>query len=160
MRGIALNHVSIPAEDPDVSLRFWREVFGLEPIPAPNFGNPVRWLRLGDLQLHIYASPQRAAPAQHFGMQVDDFEEAYRRLKALRAFDEGSRFAYLWELPGGEVQMYFRDPYGNLVEIDHPDVSTLDRSLFGSDLKVLADEVPQDAENLRARLFLAPRLQA
>ena len=53
--------------------------------------------------------------------------------------------------------MYFRDPADNFVEIDWPDVSTLDRSVFGDDLKLLADEFPQDEENLRARLFL--RLQ-
>jgi catechol 2,3-dioxygenase-like lactoylglutathione lyase family enzyme len=154
VRATALNHVSIPAADVDASMRWWQEVFGLEQIPAPNFGFPVRWLRLGDLQLHLYTSEHRAASAQHFGMEVDDFEEAYRRLKGAGAFDEGTRYAHLYELPGGEVQMYFRDPNGNLVEVDHPEVATLDRSLFGKDLKRLADEVPQGAENLRARLFL------
>ncbi len=50
--------------------------------------------------------------------------------------------------------MYFRDPSDNLVEVDWPDVTTLDRSVFGDDLKKLGDEFPQDAENLRATLFL------
>jgi YD repeat-containing protein len=154
VRATRLNHVSIPATDVDEATRWWQELFGLEPLPAPNFGFPVRWLRLGELQLHLYTSEQRAAPAQHFGMEVDDFEEAYRRLQAAGAFDEGTRYAYLYELPGGQVQMYFRDPYGNLVEINHPDVSTLDGSLFANNLKRLADEEPQDEENLRARLFL------
>lgn len=154
MRATRLNHVSIPATDVDAAMRWWQGIFGLERLPAPNFGFPVRWLRLGETQLHLFTSQDRAAPAQHFGIEVDDFEEAFRRLRDAGAFEEGNRYAYLYELPGGQVQMYFRDPYGNLVEIDHPDVSALDRSLFGENLKRLADEEPQDEENLRARLFL------
>jgi YD repeat-containing protein len=154
MRAQGLNHVSIPVPDVDVARSWWMEVFDLEPLPAPNFGMPVRWLRLGDFQLHLYQSEQPRNPGQHFGMQVDDFEEAYRRLTAAGAFDDGSRFAKLYELPSGQVQMYFRDPWGNLVEINHPDVAELDRSVFGDRLVRLADEEPQDEENLRARLFV------
>ena len=63
----------------------------------------------------------------------------------------------MYEMPDGAVQMYFRDPGGNLIEIDHPDVSTLDRSLFGDRLKRLSDVFPQDEENRRATLFLELR---
>ncbi len=158
VRATLLNHVSIPAVDVDESLRFYRDVFGMEQIPAPNFGFPVRWLRLGDLQLHLFHVDERPARTyQHLGIEVDDFEECYRRLKARGLFERDSRYAYLWELPGGEVQMYFRDPADNQVEVDWPDVATLDRELFGDDLKRLADELPQDAENLRATLFLRSR---
>ena len=41
----------------------------------------------------------------------------------------------LFELPGGEVQMYFRDPGRQLPGDRLPDVTTLDRSVFGDDLK-------------------------
>ncbi len=54
MRATAINHVSIPATDVDASCRFYEEVFGMERIPSPNFGAPVRWLRLGDLELHLF----------------------------------------------------------------------------------------------------------
>jgi lactoylglutathione lyase len=155
MRAQGLNHVSIPVPDVDAALSWWSELLGMEPLPAPNFGMPVRWLRLGEFQLHLFESAQPRNPGQHFGMQVDDFEEAYRRLLAAGAFDEGSRFAKLYELPSGQVQMYFRDPWGNLVEINHPDVTELDRSVFGDRLVRLADEEPQNDANLRAKLFLA-----
>ena len=49
--------------------------------------------------------------------------------------------------------MYIRDPAGNLVEIDSPDVSTLDRSVFG-EIKKLGDSVPQTGDALRATLYL------
>jgi YD repeat-containing protein len=155
VRPVAINHVSIPASDVDAAMRWWRDTFGMDELPSPNFGFPVRWLRLGDFQLHFFHSSDRSDPGQHFGMQVDDFEEAYRTLKEAGVFDaSGPRVAFLYELPSGQVQLYVRDPFGNLVEINHPDIGALDRSLFGDDLTVLADLYPQDEANLRARLFL------
>ena len=59
----------------------------------------------------------------------------------------------MYELPDGSVQMYIRDPAGNLIELDWPDVSTLDRSVF-ADLKRLDDSVPQTGDALRATLYL------
>ena len=161
VRVTGINHVSIPALDVDETMRFYQEVFGMERIPSPNFGGPVRWLRLGDLQLHIFSvAEQPRRTYQHLGIEVDDFEAAYLKLRELDAFEEGSRFRYLFELPSGEVQMYFRDPSDNLVEIDWPDVETLDRSVFGDDLKRLDEWFPQSGESLRATLFLRPRDRA
>ncbi|MDX6536702.1 MAG: hypothetical protein QOD37_1043, partial [Gaiellales bacterium] len=51
------------------------------------------------------------------------------------------------------VQMYLRDPAGNLVELDWPDVTTLDRSRV-PDIKRLADSVPQAPEAQGATLYL------
>ena len=56
------------------------------------------------------------------------------------------------ELPDGSVQLYLRDPGGNLVELDWPDVTTLDPDLFG-EIPKLADAVPQTDEGLRATLY-------
>lgn len=153
MRALALNHVSIPAVDLDASARFYSEVLDLEELPAPNFGAPVKWFRLGTHQIHLYeVSEQPGRTYQHLAIEVDDFEAAYLRLKALDAFEDG-RFGKLYELPGGSVQMYFRDPADNLIEVDWPDISSLDRTVFGEDLALLGDLFPQAAENLRARLF-------
>jgi hypothetical protein len=57
------------------------------------------------------------------------------------------------ELPDGAVQMYLRDPSGNLVEVNWPDVTTLDRERL-PELKRLADRFEQTGENLQATLFL------
>jgi YD repeat-containing protein len=155
IKAAVLNHVSIPARDLDESERFYVQVFGLERIPAPNFGFPVRWLRLGDRQLHLQIlEPEVGASRyQHFALEVDDFEGAYRRLVEWGAFETGSRYEDLWLLPSGEVQMFVRDPAGNMVEIDWPDVHTLDLAVFDHKLRVLADEQPQGETNRFARLF-------
>jgi hypothetical protein len=50
--------------------------------------------------------------------------------------------------------MYARDPAGNLIEIDWPDATTLDRSVFG-DIPKRADDVPQSAEALTAKLYMS-----
>ena len=62
-------------------------------------------------------------------------------------------------LNDGAVQMYLRDPAGNLVEVNWPDASTLDRSVVTT-MKSIADERPQSDEALRARLYPGGRVPA
>jgi hypothetical protein len=93
-------------------------------------------------------------PGQHFGFDVDDFEAAYLRLRELGAIDDETHTHPIWELPDGSVQMYARDPAGNMIEIDWPDVTTLDRSVVG-EIPRRADDVPQSAEALTAKLYTA-----
>jgi len=55
-----INHVSIVAPDLQRSVQFYTEIFGAETIDTPNFGFPVQWLRVGDLQLHLFERPGSA----------------------------------------------------------------------------------------------------
>ncbi len=154
MRATGFNHVSISALNLEESARFYEEVFGLERLPTPTFGNPVVWFRLGDGQLHLFQRGEAEAPQfHHFGLEVDDFEAFYLRLTELGIRDSDS-LGQIRELPSGEVQMYLRDPGGNLVEIDWPDARTLDRSIV-TDLGKLADDQPQAPGAEHASLFTA-----
>jgi catechol 2,3-dioxygenase-like lactoylglutathione lyase family enzyme len=159
VRATGINHVSISAPDLEASVRFYTEVFGMERVPAPRFpGQPVAWLRLGTQQLHLFQ--REGAPTyHHFGLDVDDFEAAYRRVRMLEIRDDSTFMRGIFELPGGEAQMYLRDPAGNLVEIDCPDASSLDRNVV-TDITLLSDLVPQDAEGSAARLYTSPRPRA
>jgi lactoylglutathione lyase len=145
-----INHVSISAKDLEESTRFYEEVFGMERIPAPDFAQPVRWLRVGDVQLHLILDPDAEPRSHHLGLTIDDFDGAY---EAIRARADGTFGWSLVELPSGQVQLYFRDPGGNLIELNWPDVETLDRSRY-PELTRLADQIPQSAEALGARLYL------
>jgi catechol 2,3-dioxygenase-like lactoylglutathione lyase family enzyme len=155
MRALALNHVSVPARDLVASERFYCEVLGMERLPSPNFGFPTRWLRLGDLQVHLQQLDTESARRsyQHFGIEVSDFAAAYRTLRDLDAFEDGTRYANVWLLPSNELQMWVRDPSENLIEIVWSNADTIDLSLFAGHLRVLADEVPQSVEERRATLF-------
>jgi catechol 2,3-dioxygenase-like lactoylglutathione lyase family enzyme len=153
MRATGLNHVSVHAIDLEASTRFYVDVLGMTPIPTYTFAFPVQYLRLGDLQLHLFQRDTEAPAFHHIGIDVDDFEAAYLRATELGILERDSFFEDLYELPDGSVQMYLRDPAGNLVELDWPDVTTLDRSVFPA-LKKLGDTVPQTDEGLRATLYL------
>ena len=135
----------------EASLRFYMDVFGLERLPSPNFSQHVEWLRVGEQQLHLFKSENPAPRSHHFALDVDDFEAAYLKAKELGLLDEGAFGASVRELPDGAVQMYIRDPAGNLVEVDWPDVATLDRAVF-TDVRKL--EVEQSEEARKATLYL------
>lgn len=131
MSARGFTHVSIHAYDLQESARFYRELFGMEEVPSPDFSSPVLWLRVGDLQLHLFLVDEDPAPARHhFALDVDDFEATYRKAKEMGAHVESGRYSTIRELPDGAVQMYLRDPAGNLVEVNWPDVTTLDRSVI------------------------------
>ena len=155
MRATRINHVSIACRDLDESERFYRDVFGLERLPTFDFRFPVRYLSLGEQQLHLMQLPdEQPLPNQHFAVDVDHFETAFVRLRDAGALDRRAHGLAVWELPDGSVQMYARDPAGNLLEVNWPDVSSLDRSVIG-EIARRADDVEQSEEARRATLYHA-----
>lgn len=151
VRVTGINHVSISARDLEESTRFYVEVFGMERIPTPVFATRVQWLRCGNLQLHLFLDETGEAPARHhIGLTVDDFDAAY---EAVAAFTDSEWGNDLVELASGQVQLYFRDPSGNLIELNWPDASTIDRDKYPQ-LRRLVEVVPQTEESLQAVLYL------
>ena len=153
MRATGLNHVSISAVDLAESTRFYEQVLGMERIPTPTFATPVQWLRVGDLQLHLFESDEEPSQRHHLGLTVDDFDAAYNAVREYTSDEWGWR---LVELPSRQIQLYFRDPSGNLIELNWPDADTLDRSRY-PELRRLGDYVPQRPESEGAVLYLEPR---
>ena len=148
-----INHISIGAKDLDESVRFYVEVFGAEVIDTPNFGLPVQWLSIGALQLHISVRQTDPPTYNHFAMVVDDFESVYRTTRDWGGHDGETMGYLLGELPSGQVQLYIRDPAGNLVEVNAYDARTLSQEIQ-RELFRLEDHQPQDASNRKAALFL------
>ena len=136
MKATGFTHVSVSAGDLDESVRFYEEFFGMEEVPSPDFSGPVRWLRVGDLQLHLFLDDDPAPARHHFAFDVDDFEAAYKKVQEWGIQVESGNYSTVRELPGGEVQMYINDPAGNLVEINGRDASTLDPAVIGETRKV------------------------
>jgi lactoylglutathione lyase len=147
-----LNHVSIVARDLEASARFYVDELGLEPLPTPDFGFPVLWLRAGDRQVHLFERPGEPPSHAHLGLEIAEFMPVYRRMKELGALDHVTFGNAMYELPDGGIQMYVRDPAGNLVELDHPDASTIPRDEV-PEYKRLADVRPQEGEAARSTLW-------
>jgi catechol 2,3-dioxygenase-like lactoylglutathione lyase family enzyme len=149
----SLNHVGVRVDDLDAAIRFYAEGFGLERIPAPSFGPPVAWLRAGSLQLHLTETRAPQPSPGHFALEVDDFGAVYRWATETGALSRAADGKAVFELPGGECQMYVRDPAGNVVEACHPNAARWRQEI--PEMVLLADLYPQNADADRATLFLA-----
>lgn len=125
----------------------------MERIPTPIFDTPVQWLRVGDLQLHLFLDEAGKAPKRHHvGLTIDDFDGAYDAVVDRLSAEWGGE---LVELPSGQGQLYFHDPAGNLIELNWPHADRVDRSRYPA-LQKLTDRTPQTAESSKAALYLEP----
>lgn len=150
-----INHVSVNATDLQASVEFYARLIGAEPVATPDFPGAVQWMAVGDTQLHIFASDVRAPGRHHFGVEVglDRLVAAYRMAAELGVFDDESFGHRLVGLPGDLVQLYLRDPSGNLVELDAVGTGGLPEDLR-AELRVLDEDRPQRGAHADARLFV------
>jgi catechol 2,3-dioxygenase-like lactoylglutathione lyase family enzyme len=148
-----INHVSINALDLQESVDFYVDLLGAEPIATPNFGLPVQWLALGRTQLHLFERDLTPTSHHHLGITVDDLEPVYRVAERRNAFDDVAFRNRLVELPGDVIQLYLRDPAGNLVEIDSAGADRLPDDMRAL-LKGLWEFNPQTEQQMQGRLFV------
>jgi catechol 2,3-dioxygenase-like lactoylglutathione lyase family enzyme len=151
--GPRINHVSVNAKNLQESVDFYVELLGAELIATPNFGFPVQWLALGDTQLHLFERDLTPTSHHHLGITVDDVEPAYRAAERHDAFDDEAFGNRLVLLPGDVVQLYLRDPSGNLVELDHHGADRLPADIRER-LVALSEFHPQDDAQQSARLYV------
>jgi catechol 2,3-dioxygenase-like lactoylglutathione lyase family enzyme len=148
-----INHVSVHARDLQTSIDFYVELFAAEPIPTPNFGQPIQWLSLERTQLHLFEREVDPSPYHHFAITVGDLEPVYRAAAARDVFERETFRRHLIGLPGDIVQLYLRDPAGNLVEVDCAGIDRLPGDIR-AELTPLEDLNPQSEENLRGLLYV------
>jgi catechol 2,3-dioxygenase-like lactoylglutathione lyase family enzyme len=155
MNATRINHVSIVVRDMAESIGFYEDLLGARRVPTAKFsqGNVV-WLTLGSTQLHLFESDGGDDPTlhHHLGIDVEDFDAVYAKAKERGLLDTHSFGSALRSHPMGWVQMYLRDPAGNLVEIDWPDVESLDPATR-ADIVPLESAVPQDGDAAVATLY-------
>lgn len=153
MAATAINHVNLPVDDLDRAVDFYESVLDLERIPAVNSSAPGAWFRVGDAQLHLTERGSPAPEIHHVALTVDDFPAVYDAAVERDALDE-TFGASLYEFPDGAVQLYFRDPSGNLLEADWPDVSTLPARIRDHvQTRAAVLDAPQTGEAREASLF-------
>ncbi len=87
MKVTGFNHLSIGSRNLEESVKFYQTVLGMQAIPSYNFGFKTKYLRCGDLQLHIFELEDQVPVYQHFAVDVDDFHAAYDAAKAIGALE-------------------------------------------------------------------------
>ena len=65
----------------------------------------------------------------------------YERARELGILDRRSFGYAIAELPGGEAQLYIRDPAGNLLELDHPEGAAARERI--EEMVLLSERLPQ-----------------
>jgi catechol 2,3-dioxygenase-like lactoylglutathione lyase family enzyme len=127
-------------DDLAAAVAFYRDVIGLEPDDTPELGFPAQFFKVGaDQQIHINQLDDEHPERAHFALRVDDFDGVVERAVAAGAVD-ATTWGRARRLDSGVMQMFVRDPSGNLIEIgcdaDHP----VDGSFFEREWVEPADE--------------------
>lgn len=129
----SIQHVNIMVDDLEAAVAFYRDIIGLELDDTADLGFPAQFMKLGGgQQIHINqlddVTPERA----HFAMRVDDFDGVSRRAVAAGVV-EANTWGHARRLPGGVMQMFVRDPSGNLIEIGCDADQPVDPAFFNQD---------------------------
>lgn len=114
-----INHVAISVRDRKASLKFYRDLLGLEVIPSMVDSRNIVWTRTADgTMLHLIEPREGAAPppappgSYHNAFEVEDFDLALRTIREAGYEIEGPS-----ERHDGQRCFFVKDPDGNRVEI-------------------------------------------
>jgi catechol 2,3-dioxygenase-like lactoylglutathione lyase family enzyme len=148
-----INHVSIVADDLEESARFYKEMFGMERVATARFPEGVLWLKVGEQQLHLFeVDGNEPTEKHHFGLDVEGFEAFYALAKERGVLDSKAWGTAFRGHPQGWVQVYLRDPAGNLVEVNWPDATTLDPAIL-AEMTPLESMARQEGDAAIATLY-------
>jgi catechol 2,3-dioxygenase-like lactoylglutathione lyase family enzyme len=133
-RAIKINHVTLIVDNLEKAGEFYEKEMGLEPLPAFRFDYPVMFFKFNEeQQLHISEWEDTTSFRGHICVQVDDFNSIFYRMKEMNAIDTAP-WGKVRQLPDGAMQMFVRDPSGNLVEISSQPGSPVDKAIFEDEL--------------------------
>lgn len=115
-----INHVTLIVDQLESAAEFYEKELGLEVIPAFLFDYPTAFFKINESQqLHLTEWEDKVSFRGHICVQVDDFNAIFKRMKVLNIIDT-KPWGKIRQLPDGAMQMFVRDPSGNLVEISSP----------------------------------------
>ena len=133
MPGTNIQHVNLQVGDLDAAVAFYTDVIGLGMAPTPDIGMPAQFIAINDYQeIHINQSDDVKPERAHFCLRVADFNGVYHRAKAAGVI-ESRTWGHAKRLASGVVQMFVRDPAGNLVEIACDADQPVDDEVFGGE---------------------------
>ena len=117
-----LHHASLIVSNTELSLKFYRDVLGMQQTERPNLGFPGAWLQIGQQQIHlleldnpdpITGRPVNGGRDRHVAMHVDS-------ITALREELDQAGIVYTLSISGRKA-LFCRDLDGNALEfIERP----------------------------------------
>lgn len=129
-----VQHINVLVDDLASAIAFYRDVVGAPLCATPEQGFPSQFFQFGpDQQLHMNQIPDLRPFRAHFCLVVSDFVGVFRRAKAAGAIDV-KPWGRVRRLPSGNMQMFVRDPSGNLIEISCPAATVIDADILADDL--------------------------
>lgn len=133
-RAIKINHVALVVSNLEEACEFYEKELGLEAIPAFLFDYPTAFFKFNEeQQLHLTEWEDVFSFRGHICVQVDDINEIFFRMKELGVIDI-KPWGKVRQLPDGAIQMFVRDPSGNLVELSSAPDAQIDPAIFEDDL--------------------------
>lgn len=133
-KALHLNHVTLVVHDLDTARAFYEQVLGLTPLPTFNLDFPAQFYAVNEhQQIHITEWEDVYSFRGHVCIQVDDFSAMFYRLRERGAVDTAP-WGRVRRLPDGAMQMFARDPSGNLLEISCPPGAPVDQAIFEDEL--------------------------
>jgi len=129
-----IQHINVNVDDLAVATVFYRDVLGLPLDPTPDQGFESQFFRINARQqIHMNVITDLRPFRAHFCMEVPDFMGVFARAKAVGAIDVAP-WGRVRKLPSGKMQMFVRDPHGNLIEIASVAGARIDPELFRDEL--------------------------
>ncbi|MDG1105513.1 MAG: VOC family protein [Cyclobacteriaceae bacterium] len=134
VKALKINHVALIVKDLEAACIFYEKELGLEPLPAFLFDYPTAFFKFNDQQqLHLTEWEDAHSFRGHICVQVDDINTLFFRMKALGIIDI-QPWGKVRRLPDGAIQMFVRDPSGNLVELSSDPEDPIDLKIFEDEL--------------------------
>lgn len=136
--GNRIHHINLMVDDLAPAVEFYGSALGLAAVPTPDMGFPAQFFTINDLQeIHVNQLDDITPERAHFCLRVDDFNAVFRRMRALGVI-EITTWGKVRRLPSGVMQMFVRDPAGNLIELSceadqYVDPEIYDESIFEPD---------------------------
>lgn len=133
-RALRINHVTVIVDNLEKATQFYEKELGLEPLSAFQFDYPVMFFRINaEQQLHVSEWEDTPSFRGHICFVVDDFNAIFFRMKELNIIDI-KPWGRVRQLPDGAMQLFVRDPSGNLLEISSSPDAEIDPNIFEDEL--------------------------
>jgi lactoylglutathione lyase len=120
----SIQHVNVMVDDLAVATEFYKNELGLDLAFTPDLGFPAQFFAVGGGQeIHVNELGDLHPERSHFCLRLDDFNGVFARAHE-RGIFETETWGKARRLPTGVMQVFVRDPAGNLIELscesDHP----------------------------------------